>query len=139
MPENNVVPLHPDTYVAMVDVSIAVPLINASVWLSFGPFDSKIDADEWLRMLEVVHLQIEEPDTHHSCATNSLNMESEDEPPIRCFIGNSDTPQVNASFRAPGELIPPGSPTCTAGELPTYALQALAESIDQTLAIISKT
>lgn len=136
VPPNNVVALHPDTYVAMIDVSIELPLVTASVWLNFGPFDSEIDAMEWTNILEVVHVQIANDDTHHLYASGNSTFSSEEESFPRSFIGTTDIKKVNASFRAPGELIPSGSPTDTAGELCTYALEALAEAITQTLSVL---
>lgn len=129
--KNNVLPLHPETYAASVDINIALPLINASVWLSFGPFDSRDDAEDWLNVLQIVHQQIEEPLTHHLYSANSFMTEPSEEPSVSCFIGGTDVPKVESSFRAKGELIPSGTPVDTAEKLCSYALRALLESIEQ--------
>lgn len=129
VPKDNILPLRPDTFVAAVDVNVSLPLINASVWLNFGPFDSRDDAEDWLNILQIVHLEIEEPNTHHLYMANSFMIEPDDEPDVACFIGSTDTPQVDASFRVKGELIPSGSAADTAEQLGKYALAALAQAI----------
>lgn len=131
---DNVIPLRPDTYAVSVDVSVALPLIHASIWLNFGPFDSRSEAEEWLSVLQDVHRLLEEPKAHGRSLFSSATTVSEEEFTVNCFIGDTDTPKVGASFREKGALIPPGSPTDTAEELCLYALRALAESIGLVLA-----
>lgn len=133
MNQDKVVQLRPDTFAASIDVSVAIPLSNASIWLNFGPFDSRHAAEEWLRVLQDVHRLLEEPNPYRLSAPSSSSAVSEEEFMVSCFIGDTDTPKVDGSFRAKGALIPPGSPTDVAGELCKYALQALSESIDVVL------
>ena len=134
---DNVLVLHRETYAAAVDINIGLPLIAASVWLSFGPFDSRDDAEDWLSILQIVHQQIEEPTTRHLYSANSFMIDPDAEPTVSCFIGGTDTPKVASSFRAKGELIPSGSPASTAEKLREYALRALAESIKAAQVICS--
>ena len=139
MSENNVIPLFPDTYVVSIDVYLVLPLITASIWLNFGPFTSEVDAVEWLNMVEVVHVQLEEPDTHHLYAANSFMLESQDEESklVHCYIKDVNISKSDAPFRDDDEFIPPGSPTDAASDLRKYALEALMASFDDALTIIS--
>lgn len=130
MTEGKVYTLYPKLYVASVDVSVELLNTYHSIWLHFGPFHSKDEAESWLRLLEDIHLQMEENRASRYSAVNGVSGDhASAEPFVRCSIGSNDTPEVDASFRIRNTFIHPDAPSLVAEKLQIYAIQGLEYSI----------
>lgn len=124
-------------FLAIIDVTVEVPLVSATLTLCFGPFNSREDGEGWAAEVELLHRHVEKQETQ--CAGEVLSeMGFPTGAFVRSYISVPDVILGGVEARKPGALIPISTPEVIARDMHLYALQALQEAAQGTLSQLNQ-